>query len=86
MSQYILFGLGILLGIGISVYFWADREEKIEKEIKSNQKNFSSQKLDKTMESVVEKITKRMKQLDRELTEDEKDEIIIEAYKDKFLN
>lgn len=86
MSQYILFGLGILLGIGISVYFWADREEKIEKEIKSNQKIFSSQKLDKTMESVVEKITKRMKQLDRELTEDEKDEIIIEAYKDKFLN
>ena len=86
MNQYILFSLGILLGIGIAIYFWADREEKIEKEIKSNQKIFSSKKLDKTMENVVEKITQKMKQLDRELTEEEKDEIIIETYKDKFLN
>ena len=86
IDKYTYLVLGIILGISLALYFFMDREEKIEKEIKSNQKIFSSQKLDKTMESVVEKITKRMKQLDRELTEDEKNEIIIEAYKDKFLN
>lgn len=84
MNQYIYFILGILLGIGIAIYFWADREEKIERRIKRNQKVFSTEKLDKTMESVVDRITKKIKEIKRELTEDEKNEIIVQCYKEKF--
>ena len=85
MNQYIYLILGILLGLGIVVYIWVDREERIEKKIKSDQKIYSTEKLDKTMECVVEKIDKKMKELNRELTEEEKNEIIIESYKEKFV-
>ena len=82
---YFYFVLGILLGLGIAIYFWASREEKIENQIKSDRKMFSTEKLDKTMETVVERITNNIKEVKRELTEEEKNEIIMQCYKEKFL-
>lgn len=84
MNQYIYFILGILLGLGMAIYFWADREEKIERRIRRDQKLFSTEKLDKTMESVVDRINEKIKEIKRELTEDEKNEIIVQCYKEKF--
>ena len=84
IDKYIYLFLGVLLGIGMAVYYFADREEKIEKKIKINQKMYSTEKLDKTMEKVVDKIDITAKQVKRELTEDEKNEIIIECYKENF--
>ena len=85
MNQYTYFILGIILGLGIALYLWVDREEKIERRIKLDQKLFSTEKLDKTMETVVEQINKKIKEFKRELTEDEKNEIIEKCYKEKFL-
>ena len=84
IDKYIYLFLGVLLGIGMAVYYFADREEKIEKKIKINQKMYSTEKLDKTMEKVVDKIDITAKQVKRELTEDEKNEIIIQCYKENF--
>lgn len=85
MDKYTYFILGILLGLGIAIYFWASREEKIENQIQLDRKKFSTEKLDKTMETVVERITNNIKEVKRELTEDEKNEIIMQCYKEKFL-
>lgn len=84
MNQYIYFILGILLGLAIAVYFFLNREEKIEKIIKYNQETFSSKRLDITMETVVDRIKMKMDEVKRDLTEDEKDEIIIQCCKEKF--
>ena len=84
MNQYIYFILGILLGLAIALYFFLSREEKIEKMIKYNQKIFSSKRLDITMETVVDRIKMKIDEVKRDLTEDEKDEIIIQCCKEKF--
>ena len=84
IDQYIYLGLGIVLGTAISIYFFASREEKIEIKIKSNQKTYSTEKLDITMQKVVEKIDNTIKRKKRDLTEEEKNEIIIECYKENF--
>ena len=84
MNQYIFFILGILLGLAIALYFFLSREEKIEKMIKYNQKIFSSKRLDITMETVVDRIKIKIDEVKRDLTEDEKDEIIIQCCKEKF--
>ena len=84
MNQYIYFILGILLGLAIAVYFFLSREEKIEKIIKYNQETFSSKRLDITMETVVDRIKMKIDEVKRDLTEDEKDEIIIQCCKEKF--
>ena len=86
MNEYTYFIIGILLGLGISLYFFARREEKIEKQIVTDQKVYSTTKLDATMEAVVEKINKEKDRFERELTEAEKDEIIMKCYKDKYLS
>ena len=83
--QYTFFILGIVLGISIAIYFYASREEKIEQAIKNNQKRFSTEKLDSAMERVVERIETRTKEAQRELTEDEKNDIIIQCCKKEFL-
>lgn len=84
MNQYTYFALGILLGIGLAVFYFMNREEKIEKQIEMNQKIYSTKKLDITMENVVKNINEKIKELKRELTEDEKNEIIVQCYKEKF--
>ncbi|MFR2570286.1 MAG: hypothetical protein ACLS90_00970 [Clostridia bacterium] len=67
------------------LYFFCNREEKIERTIIRNQKVFSTKKLDLTMQNVVERIDYKIKEVKRELTEDEKNEIIIQCYKEKFI-
>ena len=83
MNQYTYFAWGIVLGISLAVYYFMNREEKIEKRIKFDPKIYSTQRLDTTMKSVVENINKKIKELKRELTEDEKNEIIEQCYKEK---
>ena len=84
MNQYTYFVLGILLGIGLSVFYFMNREEKIEKQIEIDQKIYSTKILDVTMENVVKNINEKIKELKRELTEEEKNEIIVQCYKEKF--
>lgn len=84
MNQYTYFALGIVLGISLAVYYFMNREEKIESQIKLEQKIYSTKLLDITMESVVNKINEKIKEVKRELTEDEKNEIIKECYKEQF--
>ena len=84
MNQYTYFGLGIILGLSIAVYFFLSREERIEKSIRLNQKVFSTEKLNNTMEIVVDRIKYKINEVKRDLTEDEKNEIIRECCKEKF--
>lgn len=84
MEQYYWFILGTIFGLAIAVYFFISREEKIERTIKLNQKVFSSKKLDNTMEIVVDRIRNKVGELKRDLTEEEKNEIIEQCYKEKF--
>lgn len=83
-DKYIYLVLGILLGLGLAIYYFISREEIIEKKIIINQKVYSTKKLDETMERVVDKINKAIKETKRELTEEEKNEIIVECYKENF--
>ena len=62
-----------------------NREEKIESQIKLDQKIYSTKRLDTTMENVVDKINLKIKEFKRELTEEEKNEIIKQCYQEKFL-
>ena len=59
MNQYTYFALGILLGIGLAVFYFMNREEKIEKQIEMDQKIYSTRKLDITMENVVKNINEK---------------------------
>ena len=82
MSDYHYLILGVILGIGISLYVFASREEKINKEIRLNQKLFSTKKLNIALERAVELMQMQIRTLNRELTEDEKDKIIYKCYID----
>ena len=85
MSNLAYFGLGILLGLGISIYYMVSREEKIEKRMILSRQIYTTKKLNQTMESVIEKISGDVERLKRELTEEEKNEIIMQCYNQKFL-
>lgn len=85
MNQYTYFALGIILGLALAVWYFVNKEEKIEKTIQYNQKVFSTKKLDITMRSVVDRINDKIKEVKRELTEDEKNEIIVQCYSEKFM-
>ena len=80
LGIYSYFVLGIVLGLAIGVYFIADREEKIQKEIEIQQRIFSTKKLDMALEKAVDIMKSRIKNLNRELTEEEKDKIIYDCY------
>lgn len=80
MGIYTYFILGIILGLAIGIYFIADREEKIQKEIEIQQRIFSTKKLDSALEKAVEIMKSRISNLNRELTEEEKDKIIYDCY------
>ena len=45
MNQYTYFALGIVLGISLAVYYFMNREEKIEKRIVLDQQIYSTPKL-----------------------------------------
>lgn len=85
-DKYIYLILGVILGAAIVIYWWANREEKIEREIQMNQKVFSTFKLDSTMETIVSKIELKISEVKRELTEEEKNEIIENCLQNHILN
>ena len=60
-EKYIFLILGVILGAAIMLYFFCNREEKIERTIIRNQKVFSTKKLDLTMQNVVERIDYNIK-------------------------
>ena len=80
MGIYSYFALGTVLGLAIGVYYIADREERIQKEIELQQRIFSTKKLDTALEKAVDIMKSRIKNLERELTEEEKDKIIYDCY------
>ncbi len=79
MSIYTYFILGIVLGIALTTYIYLYREEKIEKTIESNKRIYSTEKLDKALENAVTRISNAIQEKKRELTEEEKDNIIFEC-------
>lgn len=80
MSECHYLILGVILGVAISLYVFASREERIQKEIVINQKLFSTKKLNIALERAVELMQMQIKSLNRELTEEEKDKIIYKCY------
>ena len=76
MEKYIFMGLGVILGIAITLYIYAVKKEIYAKRIKNDQDNFSTQRLDKALEKAVQEMQSEMRYLGRKLTEDEKNKII----------
>src|SRR5699024_12252454 len=66
--------------------FRSNREEKIEKEIELNKKIFSTKLLDSALDKAVFKMKQSISEKSRELSEDEKNEIIFEDRKSTRLN
>ena len=85
MSIYVYFILGIILGIALSTYIFFSREEKIEKAIESNKRIYSTENLDKALENAVNRISLSIEEKKRELTEDEKNNIIVECLNRVYL-
>lgn len=79
MNIYVYFILGIVLGLALATYIYMAREEKIEKVIESNKRIFSTKKLDLALENAVDLISNTIKEEKRELTEEEKDNIIFDC-------
>lgn len=84
MEKYIYLIVGIVLGGLIVLYYYLDREERITKTILSNQKVYSTKKLNAAMQTVVDRIRIKKNEVKRDLTEEEKDDIVIQSYKDTF--
>lgn len=78
---YIYFIMGIVFGLALATNFFLAREEKIEKIIESNKRLFSTKKLDVALENAVDLITNSIKEEKRELTEEEKDNILFDCLK-----
>ena len=76
MEKYIFMGLGVILGIAITLYIYARKKEIYAKRVKNDQDNFSTQRLDKALEKAVQEMQSEMRYLGRKLTEDEKNKII----------
>ncbi len=75
-SEVIYFILGLILGIAVAVYFYESSREKAV----INGERFVSKKLKIALDNSSAIIYKRIKELKRDLTETEKDEIIRDCY------
>lgn len=84
MEKYYWLILGTILGLSIAVYFFVSREERREETIEVTRKVFSTKQLDNTMKLVVDRIKFKIDEQKRELTEEEKDEIIRQCCKEKY--
>lgn len=76
MEKYIFLILGTILGIAISLYIHAVREERYVQRIKNDQESYSTKMLDNALEKAVQEMQLKMSSLGRKLTEEEKNEII----------
>lgn len=84
MGNIQYFILGAIFGVAVALYVFASREEKIEKEIFINRRLFSSKHLDSSLEKAVNLMKAQIKSLNRELTEEEKDNIIYKCYMENY--
>ena len=84
MEKYYWLILGTILGLSIAVYFFVSREERREETIEVTRKVFSTKQLDNTMKLVVDRIKLKITTVERELTEEEKNEIIKQCCKENF--
>lgn len=84
MSVYMYFILGIILGLSIAVVIWADRSEKFENKIKFEKKLFCTEKLDNMIKTATDRIATKIEEKDEDITEEEKNEIIAQCYKEQF--
>lgn len=84
-QQYIYFILGLVLGISIALYIYGDKKEKLQKQFNIDKRLFSTEKLDRALKKAVEGMQRHMKQEKRELTEEEKNEIISNCLKEETL-
>ena len=66
------------------LYFFCNREEKIERTIIRNQKVFSTKKLDLTMQNVVERIDYKIKEVKREYTTVQENPKVTPKQPDKY--
>lgn len=76
MEKYMFMGLGVILGIAISLYVYGVKRERYAKRLKNDQEYFSTQMLDEALEKSVQEMQSKMKELGRKLTEEEKNNII----------
>lgn len=76
MEKYMFMGLGVILGIAISLYIYGVKRDRYAKRIKNDQEYFSTQILDEALEKAVQEMQLKMKELGRKLTEEEKNKII----------
>ena len=84
MNQYTYLFMGIILGFSLAVIFFIKREEKFDRIHELSRIVFSTDKLDKTMDSIIDNIENKIKDVRRELTEEEKNDIIVKCYKKEF--
>lgn len=84
MEKYYWLILGTILGLSIAVYFFVSREERREETIEVTRKVFYTKQLDNTMKLVVDRIKLKITKVERELTEEEKNEIIKQCCKENF--
>jgi len=79
MENYAYLAIGIVMGIAISVYVVSSMNEKARKEIETNRRIFSSKLVESALDRAVDQIEMLISQNKRELSEDEKNEIIFDC-------
>lgn len=84
MDKYIYLILGVILGLSIAIYIYASKKEKVEKQIALNSKILSTKKLQIALEKAFNRITIYIQTNKKELTEEEKNQIISECFKREF--
>jgi len=82
VEKYLFMLLGIVLGIGISLYIYGEKKERNLRRIKNDREYFSTKKLDDALDKAVKRMQLEMKSRGRKLTEDEKNEIIFSFLKE----
>ena len=75
-SEIFYFILGLILGIAVAIYFYESRKERA----MINGERFVSKKLKIALDNSSDIILRKIRELKRDLTESEKDEIIRECY------
>lgn len=82
MEKYVFLIVGVVFGVAVSLYIYAIKKERDFKRIKNDQEFYSTQKLNDALEKAVNEMQKKMRQLNRKLTEDEKNSIIFDSIND----
>lgn len=82
MEKYIFMFVGIVFGVAVSLYIYSIKKERDFKRIKNDQEFYSTQKLNEALEKAVNEMQKKMRLLNRKLTEEEKNCIIFDSLND----